>query len=95
MKYFPHENHSPVAQALRKAGFVPLPRLWVRPDDVPAVKAIAFQYADEVNRIRYEAKGQDWIDPSAKADSPVKGDPLTDPDAAWDLYEQQKKRMLE
>lgn len=45
---------SHVGKALREAGFVPLPRLWVRPEELALIRRIAFQNADEVNRIREE-----------------------------------------
>jgi hypothetical protein len=40
------------ADVLRKAGFVPLPRLWVKREDMRTIHMIAGQYADEVNHIR-------------------------------------------
>lgn len=49
---------SRVGQALRAAGFVPLPRLWVRPEELTLIRRIAFQNADEVNRIREEVREQ-------------------------------------
>ena len=98
MKYFPHDGNSPVADALREAGFVPLPRLWVKPEDIQQIKTIAFQYAEEVNRIRYEVKGLKWIEPeifnAPEENSPASGDPMKDPDAAWAHYEEQQKRKF-
>lgn len=49
---------SRVGKALREAGFVPLPRLWVRPEELTLIRRIAFQNADEVNRIREEVREQ-------------------------------------
>ena len=49
------ELKSPGAQALRKAGFVPLPRLWVKAADLAVIKQYAERYEDEVNAIRKEA----------------------------------------
>jgi hypothetical protein len=46
------QNTSPVSQALRDAGFVPLPRLWVKPKDMPKIHKIAFTYEEEINEIR-------------------------------------------
>lgn len=42
----------PVAHALRKAGFIPVPRLWVHSDALPEIKRITDRYRDEVNDIR-------------------------------------------
>lgn len=42
----------PVGEALRAAGFVPLPRLWVRPEELTLIRKIAFQNEAEVNEIR-------------------------------------------
>ena len=49
-------EHSQSAEALRAAGFVPLPRLWVRPEDLEMVNYMASKHADEVNEIRAEAQ---------------------------------------
>jgi hypothetical protein len=58
------ELKSPGAAALRAAGFVPLPRLWVKREDMDAIRAIAESYADQVNAIRASAtqgeKGKLW-----------------------------------
>jgi hypothetical protein len=45
------------AEALRNAGFLPLPRLWVRAEDLDLITYMASQYANEVNKIRREATG--------------------------------------
>lgn len=91
-------NNSPVARALRKAGYVPLPRLWVRKEDIPEVQAIAYKYANDVNVIRHKAKGLrlDEPDPSWQPSThlptpPVHemdhGDPIEDKEAAWAAFE--------
>ena len=49
-------EHSQSAEALRAAGFVPVPRWWVRPEDLELVKYMASKHADEVNEIRAEAQ---------------------------------------
>ena len=46
----------PVADALRAAGYVPVPRLWVRPSDVDALIRKAEAYSEDVNRIRAEVR---------------------------------------
>ena len=45
------------ADALREAGYAPLPRLWVPLEHAVAIIRWADQYAGEVNRIRGEAGG--------------------------------------
>ena len=49
-----NELKSRAAAALRDAGFVPLPRLWVKRLDLDLIKAIATRYDDEVNSIRHK-----------------------------------------
>lgn len=41
-----------VGEALRAAGFVPLPRLWVRSEELTLIRKIAFQHEAKVNEIR-------------------------------------------
>jgi len=43
------------AKALRKAGFVPLPRLWVYPDQLETIIRMAEGNKDVVNEIRGKA----------------------------------------
>lgn len=50
------ELKSPGAMALREAGFVPLPRLWVRAEDMDMIVWMASRHADEVNAIRRRAR---------------------------------------
>lgn len=47
---------SRVGQALRAAGFVPLPRLWVRPEELTLIRRIAFQNEQAVNEIRAQVR---------------------------------------
>ena len=49
------ELKSPAAQALRAAGFVPLPRLWVTQAQMDEIANTARQNADTVNAIRAKA----------------------------------------
>ena len=46
-------DHS--AQALRAAGYVPVPRWWVLPEELEVIHRMAHNHQDEVNRIRGEA----------------------------------------
>jgi len=50
------ELKSPAAKALRKAGFVPLPRLWVTPDQLSRIKRMAEENSDVVNEIRRKTR---------------------------------------
>jgi hypothetical protein len=51
----PRPEDSPSAQALRAAGYVPLPRLWVRQEELDQIRGIAGRHADQVNAIRAAA----------------------------------------
>lgn len=53
------ELKSAGAIALRAAGFVPLPRLWVKRRDLEQIKIFAKQYEAEVNAIRAEANSKE------------------------------------
>jgi hypothetical protein len=45
---------SPQESIFRKRGFIPLPRLWIKPADMPKIKKITNKYRDEINSIRAE-----------------------------------------
>lgn len=77
---------SPVAKALRAEGYVPLPRLWVKSEDMPAVQKIAFKHANAVNTIRHAAKNQGSPSPAPRKN------PIEDKDAAWEAYEQRRNQ---
>ena len=51
------ELKSAGAMALRAAGYLPLPRLWVKPEDLDMIVYMAKKHEAEVNRIRNEANG--------------------------------------
>jgi hypothetical protein len=51
-----NELKSKGAEALRKAGFVPLPRLWVTWDQMETIIRMAEGNKDVVNEIRGRAK---------------------------------------
>lgn len=50
------ELKSPSAKALRAAGYLPLPRWWVKKEDLDLIEYMAKQHQAEVNRIRNEAR---------------------------------------
>lgn len=83
-------NYGQSARILRKAGFVPLPRLWVKAEDMPQIRNIAYRYADEVNHLRHsvnEALSDLYDD---KDDTEPQGDPIADKDAAWAMFEKER-----
>lgn len=71
---------NPVANALRKAGYVPLPRLWVKKEDMPAIHQITDKHCNVVRDVRRSINGQ----------PPAEPDPVTDRDAAWAAYERMR-----
>lgn len=54
-------NNRPTAVgvALREAGFVPLPRLWVRKEELRGILKIATRHADEINAIRARVRAEE------------------------------------
>ena len=52
------ELKSKAAKALRSAGFLPLPRLWVTQDQMEVIKRMAEGNREVVNEIRAKAKRQ-------------------------------------
>lgn len=71
----------PVADALREAGFIPLPRLWIHGDAMPELKRLTDRYRDEVNEIRGQVRA--GLDPVNFADLPDYG-PLPFAEEAYD-----------
>ena len=75
-----NELKSPGAKALREAGFVPLPRLWVTLGQLEKIKRMAEENSDVVNEIRRKANHQhpnsrpnslcDNIDAASRSDKP-------------------------
>ena len=53
------ESDSPGSRALRAAGYVKLPGLWVTQEQLELVLYMARQNLDEVNRIKRQANGYD------------------------------------
>lgn len=57
------ELKSPGAQALREAGYLPLPRWWVTREQMDLIEYMVRENQDEVNKIREEAhnrNNQEW-----------------------------------
>ena len=76
------------AQALRAAGFMPLPRLWVKNEDMPKIYSIINSVGLEVRDIRQKAR----IEYEATLPPKNKPDPVTDKEAAWAAYEQARNK---
>ena len=76
-----------VAEKLREMGFVPLPRLWVKREDMPLIHDIAHQYFDTVNRVRSECD-RSYYDPGQP-----KADPVVDKEAAWAAFERERSNF--
>lgn len=96
---------SPVSVALRDAGFVPLPRLWVRKDAMKDVHKITEKFAKEVNDIRSQVhldhpelgdqrpvfhKGR-LAEEAADAEEDLVAKALSDKEAAWAAFEQMRR----
>jgi len=81
----PHKNTSrhPIADALREAGYIKLPNLWVLPEDMPKIHEITARRREAVNTIKYRVRLR--LENSVATDA----DPLRDRNAAWDAMEQQ------
>ena len=71
----------PVAATLRARGFIPLPRLWVKREDMPRIHEIAEQYKDEVTAVRAE---YGTYEPTSDVTSI---DPKYNKEAAWEAAE--------
>ena len=72
-----NQSESPVSDALKAQGYIKLPRLWVRAEDMEIIHQLAHKYADDVNEIRARANNQ------AQGFSGPRPDPKHDRDAAW------------
>lgn len=51
-----NKDSNNVARTLRARGYVPLPRLWVKREELEAILEIAFSHKDEVNKVRAQAR---------------------------------------
>ena len=79
-----------VSGLLREAGYVPLPRLWVKSEAMEQIHAIAHTYQDEVNQIRSSIHDDHHAIYSVNnSDGSLKpmDDPKLDRDAAWAAYD--------
>jgi len=45
-----------VGLALRAAGFVPLPRLWVTVEELDVIRKVAFRHESRINEIRRQVR---------------------------------------
>jgi hypothetical protein len=76
-----HDSQLHVADSLRREGFIPLPRLWVKPEDIPKIHKIAHVHADRVNTIRNNVTS-----------TVSENDPVKSKEAAWDEHERVKNK---
>lgn len=88
-------KQSPVAKALREAGFVPLPRLWVKAEDMRTIHFIAEQYEEEVNKVRRSVDQEHELLVQQRKATAQARDKLEqakeDKDLAWELYQKTQK----
>ena len=82
-----HNERHPIASAMRRKGFVPLPRLWVRAEDMAEIYAITERYRDEVMRTRAEVQAQT----GANTPPAATFDPVANKDDAWAAYERARQ----
>lgn len=52
-------DDSPMSVALRSAGYVPLPRLWVTQEQLDLIYYMARQNTEHVNAIRVQSRNSD------------------------------------
>jgi len=76
------------AQALRDAGFRPLPRLWVKNEDMVQIYSLINAVGLEVREIRQQAR----IAYEAEFPPKIVSDPINDKEAAWTAYEQAQNK---
>lgn len=95
-----YERLYPVAFALRAAGYVPIPRYWIKGEDMAKLKQFTDAYRDEINAIRREVHtrlgitshfqedfGPLPIGIAADVTDEPRFDPKVDRDAAWKAWE--------
>lgn len=81
----------PVASALRDAGYVPLPRLWIKKEDMPTIHRIAEQCEEEVNDIRGQINDRNLkVKKDRQKQAKQVDQAKSDKDAAWELHESQQ-----
>ena len=95
-----YKKSHPVAHALREAGFIPIPRYWIKGDDMPKLKALTDAHRDEVNSIRRDVHIQLGLGEPTDNDygalpiglaSDTTDDPRFSKDAAWAAFERGSK----
>ena len=95
-----YKKDHPVAHALREAGFIPIPRYWIKGDDMPKLKVISDGHREEVNRIRHEVHFKLGLTTTETDDygplpvgiaSDTTDDPRFSKDAAWEAFERGAK----
>lgn len=85
------KSTTPIANALREAGFIPLPRLWVKREDIHEIHAIAEKHRKAVNAIRGQVReSHPDLDDRYQ---PKVTDPKLDKDAAWKQFEKLQNRV--
>lgn len=104
-KATPTFKDHPVSVALRAEGFIPLPRLWVKPEDMAEIAKMAQRHKDRVNDIRSEVHRKhpelgDQRPPFhknklvetdfAKLEKVITSKAMTDKEAAWEAYERSR-----
>lgn len=52
------ERRRTSGEALRKAGYVPIPRWWVLPDELSVIHRMAHNHQDHINEIRARVLGR-------------------------------------
>ena len=72
------------AKALEDAGFMPLPRMWVKREDMHKVYSIINSVGLQVREIRQTAR----VEYETAHPPKVQTNPITDKEAAWAAYEQ-------
>jgi len=53
------ERRAVSAEALREAGYVPIPRWWVTPDELDVIARMAHNHDQHVNEIRSRVLGRE------------------------------------
>jgi AmiR/NasT family two-component response regulator len=78
------------ADALRHEGYIPLPRLWVKKEDMTKIIDIASQYATNVNKLRKKVQALNKA-MMKEAAPPVPTGPVFSKEAAWEAHEKMKR----
>lgn len=84
---------APMATRLRAEGFVPLPRLWVKEEDLPAIHEITEPYRDYVNEVRAQVKAE--ADAAHNNTNAAPSDRKMTNSSAYDEAERQRAQQIE